>query len=1816
MYIIKAVVDGKEYTIHDPSYNDAIVGKDAYFEIGDNKNGQAEFIVYPNNPYYSVVKKLTTDIIIYNNKAPCFYGRVLYDDEDASGAKHVFVEGELAFLCDSVQRPAVYHDISVIDYFSKIISLHNSQVEERKQFVVGRVSVTDSNDSLYRYSNWETTRETLTEKLVKRLGGHLRIRHENGQRIIDYLSDEEFNTTCKQQIRFGENLLDYSKNMDASDLATCIIPLGARKDESSIEGLEERVTISDVNGGVDYVMDDDAVAEYGKIYKTVTWDDVTEPANLLKKAQKYLTTTQYEKMVLEVKAVDLSLTSSDVEEMKIGQMVRCISKPRSMDVYLPLAEKKVYIQDFGRNTVTLGSETSAHTYTSTNASQSASIEETIKDIPSRGELLQAALRQATNLLNDMTQSGYAIHTKNEFIVADAEGATTARRLWRWGLGGLAHYSEGYDGPADGVAITMDGKINGKMLIAGSVMAETIDASYRQDVEESISDAKSEAESTSKGYTDDSISTVTKQTETKLNNLNNQITMSVESVRESVLQKNYIVKGEQDTLALDAFSVTGDFADISIAEHANMRCLKLAFKASGIVYINQDVGTLAAGNYKVSVATAYPEGDGTRPKYIAYGFSSSRETAYFADHAAGNFFRLNLGYKITEAEKTVSIGVYGDSGNVCYLTDIRCLRSIDELLDDVYTAFTVADGNIRAEVQKTYATNKDIESLKNNVNDAQSKADEAADAVVSARKEAQTAQEAADKAKADAAAAAQAAADAEANAAEDASAKAEAARKAAEEAAAKQSAADAAAAKLAAAEDASAKADAALANAKDYTNAQLKNYSTTEEMRSAINQSAEKITAEVSKTYTTKSELGAVENKVSDAQKSADDANAAVAAAKADAASAQEAADKAKADAAAAAQAAADAEANAAEDASAKAEAARKAAEEAAAKQSAADAAAAKLAAAEDASAKADAALANAKDYLNQTLLSYSTTEETKSLITQSAESIKSEVSRTYVTTATVEQAKKDATSDAQSYTDGKLASYSTTEETKSLIQQTADSITQTVEKKLIGGGNLILNTEKMENAVVRGSGGSVAYSVDGSATVTNNASNTYFRFKTVDTTITKGMVMCFSVLYKPVSGTRSLCFSIYFKKNGSNYYTSITDANQREIPQTDGWVLRYGTWVPTGNSTLQYVDFGCGSNVAGDGKYTESSVFLHPMLQHGNTPTAWNASSGDYLTQESAKSLFSQTADEIKTEVTNSVTESVTANVKDTATSAANDAVDGKMQDYATSADVELLKESVSSISQKADSITQTVTQRITGGNNIITGTDDWNNATLDAGGNDLSKKGTYTISGESVRVTNKAQNTRFHFGADKTLVIAKGMTYCASVLYKLNSGTDSLFLQFETKNSSGAKSYYGSAFKQAQRDIALDNGWKLRWAAFTATADGYADGLFVSTANDNATVTNDLTIMHPMVQMGNTPTAWTASTGDYLTANETKTEIKQTFDTIKLTASTSGTSSTIKLTAGGTEITSAQINLSGVVTFSDLSTWNQDKTIINGGNITTGQLHNLKYNTVYDLDNAWIRMGTEAGERVYIDNRHIAWYATINTGSIGLTGVLYSEAGSSYIGACSKYAKYGWVDGLDPTSYVGMQITYNRSDDSDADFNTSRVGVSGTLNCQNLSAWGSKSRVVSTSFGATKMAALETPIPMFSDVGFGECGPDGWCLIMPDPRYAETIAQNGRLIWMLTDCTGNGHLWVEDLGRYAIVHGAAGQRFSWMVVSAQRGYEGEYAEPSDCNYPSGTPAGADYAASEAARAFDRDTEAADALLGVDTETDSLIDTLLEETEE
>ena len=316
--------------------------------------------------------------------------------------------------------------------------------------------------------------------------------------------------------------------------------------------------------------------------------------------------------------------------------------------------------------------------------------------------------------------------------------------------------------------------------------------------------------------------------------------------------------------------------------------------------------------------------------------------------------------------------------------------------------------ITLEVSKTYATTASVEKSLDTLQAAAKSAQETAD---KANNDAADAQAAADKAAADAAAAAaeadkakQAAADAETNAAADAQEKANAAQAAAEKAAAADAQAKAAAAeaaaKKAAAEDATAKANAAQEAANKYTDTQLTKYSTTEEMKSAINQSATGITLEVSKTYATKT---SVEESVATLQAAAKSAQETADKANNDAADAQAAADKAAADAAAAAaeadkakQAAADAETNAAADAQEKANAAQAAAEKAAAADAQAKAAAAeaaaKQAAAADAKKKADAAKKEAQDYTDGKLTEYSTTDEMKSAINQTATQISLEVS--------------------------------------------------------------------------------------------------------------------------------------------------------------------------------------------------------------------------------------------------------------------------------------------------------------------------------------------------------------------------------------------------------------------------------------------------------------------------------------------------------------------------------------------------------------------------------------------------------------------------------------------------------------------------------------------------------------------------------------------------------------------------------------------------------------------------------------------------------
>ena len=132
-------------------------------------------------------------------------------------------------------------------------------------------------------------------------------------------------------------------------------------------------------------------------------------------------------------------------------------------------------------------------------------------------------------------------------------------------------------------------------------------------------------------------------------------------------------------------------------------------------------------------------------------------------------------------------------------------------------------------------------------------------------------------------------------------------------------------------------------------------------------------------------------------------------------------------------------------------------------------------------------------------------------------------------------------------------------------------------------------------------------------------------------------------------------------------------------------------------------------------------------------------------------------------------------------------------------------------------------------------------------------------------------------------------------------------------------------------------------------------------------------------------------------------------------------------------------------------------------------------------------------------------------------------------------------------------------------------LGVTRTVSCQNLNAWGSKNRIVPTSVGNIKMSAFETPEPSFADSGSAQLDENGLCLLELDPVYAETVDRAKTLRWLVAP-TSEGAAWIEKRDGCALVHGTPGMTFDWMCIGAQRGYADVYAERCYDSRPAASP--------------------------------------------
>lgn len=433
-----------------------------------NKAGSFSFSLTPEHPFYDLVRRQKSIIEVYRNNDLVFSGVAVKVQDTLFKERKFTCEGELAYLNNSIQRPARYQGITKRQYLETIIAIHNEQVEESKRFTVGMVTIPGQDELIYCYTNMESTMKCLKEDLVDDYGGIIRIRHENGIRYIDYLDDSQ--STNSQAIQIGVNLLDFTSGIDSGDIATAVIPLGAKLDETVVEGLEARLTIETVNDGKDYLLSEEAVETYGYIAKTITFDNVTTAAALKTKGIKYISETQFENMVIEAKAVDLGLTDEDIEEFHILDKIRVISAPHGLDKYFVLTKQVLNLNNPENDAITLGKKEKVAL--SAKSSQiSEEVKKTVEAIVPASKILNEAQENATQIITS-AMGGYVYKTRSELFIMDTDDPATATKVWRWNINGLGYSPNGIDGPYE-LAMTMDGSIVADFIQAGTMLADRI-----------------------------------------------------------------------------------------------------------------------------------------------------------------------------------------------------------------------------------------------------------------------------------------------------------------------------------------------------------------------------------------------------------------------------------------------------------------------------------------------------------------------------------------------------------------------------------------------------------------------------------------------------------------------------------------------------------------------------------------------------------------------------------------------------------------------------------------------------------------------------------------------------------------------------------------------------------------------------------------------------------------------------------------------------------------------------------------------------------------------------------------------------------------------------------------------------------------------------------------------------------------------------------------------------------------------------------------------------------------------------------------------
>jgi GH25 family lysozyme M1 (1,4-beta-N-acetylmuramidase) len=380
-----------------------------------------QFTISPNHPQFANINMFTTFVKVTrpDKNKTLFEGRVINpnDTMDTSGViqKQIVCEALEGFLHDSVQPFKEFHNTSPRDFLQALITEHNNQVEDYKKIKLGNVTVTNSTDNVYRYT--EDDKDTYTniqDKLITSLGGEIRIRHEIDGLYLDY--EPKIGSQSQQQIILAKNLLSLQRNVDPSTLFTVLKPLGATQEpkndtdtntntnNSKIDVAYPRLTIASVNNGSEYLRNEELINKFGVQIKTNVWDDVTTADQLLSKGKEFIDNQKNLKIQIQVSYVDLShITPDKFNEFNCGDTVNVVSSIQGIDLNERITGMTIDLLNVTNSTINIGDDSMTQlTFEAMQSNQLKAENETLrKQLEQKNKVTQSTINQLQQQIDNI-----------------------------------------------------------------------------------------------------------------------------------------------------------------------------------------------------------------------------------------------------------------------------------------------------------------------------------------------------------------------------------------------------------------------------------------------------------------------------------------------------------------------------------------------------------------------------------------------------------------------------------------------------------------------------------------------------------------------------------------------------------------------------------------------------------------------------------------------------------------------------------------------------------------------------------------------------------------------------------------------------------------------------------------------------------------------------------------------------------------------------------------------------------------------------------------------------------------------------------------------------------------------------------------------------------------------------------------------------------------------------------------------------------------------------------------------------------------------